>query len=265
MPEPVLFTCAHCLVGGYDFSGQFTELLVNRSSESLDASTMGNQTRKHKGGVRDASITGKGYLDLESSGFDPVIFGGIGTDATLVTAFVNGIPNVACSTQGGYSVSGVSVKHVMGGSYGVLLPFDLDIKSQSELVQAVVLHNCLSTSYGSCAMSTDGVTEVTVPLSTDGIAADAKLYAGFHITTLSTGIVGNGISAVIAAASSSGFATSTNRITFSAKTCKSGTWATPIAKSALSTDQPFYRALITVATGTSTGYTGTGLIWAGLQ
>jgi hypothetical protein len=261
----VVYTCGHCLIDGYDFSSQFTDLTVNRSSENLDVSTMGTGTRKHKGGVRDASIAGKGYVDLESSGLDPVIFGKDGADATLVTAFVNGIPNVACSTGGGYSVSGVSVKYVMGGSYGALLPFELDAKSQSDLVQVAVLHNCLTTGYGSCALSTDGITEVTVPMSTDGIGASEKLYAGFHITTLSTGIVGNGISAVIAAASSSGFGTSSNRITFTAKTCKSGTWATPIAKSALSTDQPFWRAMVTVATGTSTGYTGTGLIWASIQ
>lgn len=259
---PVIFSCAHLLLGGYDFSAQFTDLTVNRSSESLDSSTMGSLTRKHKAGVKDASITGKGFLNLGSSLMDPVIFGGVGTDATLATAFVNGIPAVACSTAGGYGLTGVSVKDVIGGSYGSLLGFDLDLQSQHDLVHAVVLDNALST-----AWSTSGNTGTVIPLSTSGMSTGEQLYGGFHVTSFSTGINGGGlgVSAVIAAASSSGFASSNTRITFSAKTCKHGTWATPIASSSLSTDQPFVRAVVTVATGTSTGNVASGLIWVGMQ
>jgi len=256
----VVFSCAHVLLGAHEFSSQFTDVIVNRSSESLDVSTMGTGTRKHKGGVKDASVTGKGFVNLGSSLMDGVIFGGVAADATLATVFINGIPVVACSTAGGYGMTGVSVKHVVGGSYGQLLPFDLDLQTQHDLVHAVVLDNALST-----AWSTGANTGTAIPLSTSGMSTEEKLYGGFHITALSTGIVSNGISAVIAAASSSGFATSDTRITFSAKTCKSGTWATPIASSALSTDQPFVRAVITVATGTSTGYSASGLIWVGHQ
>lgn len=256
----VIFTCGHALIDAYDFSAQFTELTVNRSSEALDASTMGSATRKHKGGVKDVSITGKGFLNLGSSLMDPVLFGAMGEDAKLVTVFLNGIPAVACSTAGGYAMPSVSVINPIGGSYGQLLPFDLNLQSQHDLVHAVVLDNALSTVWST------GVNNGTaIPLSTSGMSTDEKLYGGMHITALSTGIVSNGISAVIAAASSSGFGSSNTRITFSAKTCKSGTWATPIVSSALSTDQPFVRAVITVATGTSTGYQASGLIWVGHQ
>lgn len=258
-----VFTCAHVLLGGYDLSSQFTELLVNRTSESLDRSTMGSGTKKFKGGVKVSSMSGKGLVNLESSVMDEVVFGTIGGSDILATSFVNGIPVVTSSTEGGFAMLAANMTYVMGTSYGSLLPFNLDLQSRSDLVRAVVLHNCLSTSYGSCAWTTDANVGVAVPLSTAGIAASEQLYGGMHITTLSTAIVGNGISAVIAAASSSGFATSSTRITFAARTCKSGAWATPIAKSALSTDQPFVRAVITVATGTSSGYTGTGLIWVG--
>ena len=256
----VIYSCAHLLVGAYDFSGQLTEMIVNRSSESLDGSTMGTTTRKHKGGVYSANVTAKGLLNLGSSLLDPVIFGGIGTDATLVTAFVNGIPAVACSTAGGYGITAVSVTDVIGGSYGQLLPFDADFQTQHDLVHAVVLDNALST-----AWSTGTNNGTAIPLSTSGMSTGEKLYGGFHITALSTSIVSNGVSATIAAASSSGFATSSTRITFSAKTCKLGQWATPIASGSLSTDQPFVRAIITIATGTSTGYSANGLIWVGHQ
>ncbi len=262
MANEILFTCAHLLVDGFDFSGQLTDLMVNRSSESLDVSAMGSNTRKHKGGVYTANVTAKGWMNLGSSLLDPVIFGGIGTDATLVTSFINGIPAVACSTSGGYGITAVSVKDVIGGSYGQLLPFDADFQTQHDLVHAVVLDNALSSAWSTV---TGGNLGTAIPLSTSGMSTSEKLYGGFHITALSTGIVSNGVSAVIAAASSSGFATSNTRITFSAVTCKGGQWATPIASNALSCDQPFVRAVVTVATGTSTGYSANGLIWVGHQ
>lgn len=261
MSETV-FSCAHLLVDAYDFSNQLTELMVNRSSESLDASTMGTTTRKHKGGVFVSSITAKGLMNLGSSLLDPVIFGGIGADATLVTAFINGIPNVACSTAGGYGLTAVSVKDPIGGSYGTLLPFEIDCQSQHNLVHSVVLDNALSSAWSTV---TGGNLGTAIPLSTSGMSTSESLYGGFHVTALSTGINSLGISAVIAAASSSGFATSNTRITFAARTCKGGQWATPIASSALSTDQPFVRAVVTVATGTSTGNSANGLIWVGMQ
>ena len=78
----VVFSCAHVLLGAHEFSSQFTDVIVNRSSESLDVSTMGTGTRKHKGGVKDASVTGKGFVNLGSSLMDGVIFGGVAADAT---------------------------------------------------------------------------------------------------------------------------------------------------------------------------------------
>ena len=267
MASEVVVSCSHLLVGAYDFSPQCTEVIVNRSSESVDISTMGSATRKHKGGVKDVQVTSKGLVNLADSGLDGVIFNGIAADNSLVTAFPNGIPWVACSTSGGYGVNAVSIKHVLGGSYGAVLPFDFDAMSQSDAVHAVILHNSLTTAWGTCALTTDSNVGAAIPLSTSGMSTSEKLYGGFHITALSTAIGGGGlgVSAVIAAASSSGFLTSSTRITFSAKTCKSGTWATPIASSALSTDQPYVRAVVTMATGTSSGYTGTGLIWVGHQ
>ena len=41
--------------------------------------------------------------------------------------------------------------------------------------------------------------------------------------------------------------------------------ATPVAASALSTDQPWYRSRITVSTGSSTGPTPNGLIWMSIE
>ena len=83
MADNVVLTCAHLLIGGYDFSAQFNELNVNVGSESLDMSTFGSEYRKHKGGVQTASIAAKGFLNLGSSLVDDVIYGTVGGDEKM--------------------------------------------------------------------------------------------------------------------------------------------------------------------------------------
>lgn len=257
MADNVVLTCAHLLIGGYDFSAQFNELNTNVGSESLDMSTFGSEYRKHKGGVQTASIQAKGFLNLGSSLVDPVIYGSIGVDDKIVTAFFDGV--TVGSTFSAYGMGAINVKYMLGGTFGSLLTFDVDAQSRTKLVQAVVLDTALNNNW--TTQSTGGTVLV---FCTSG---DKTLYGGFHITALSTSLCT--ISGVIAANSSSGYTVSnpngTTRITFSAQSCKDGTFATPISGATLSTDQPFYRSVITVSTGTSGGGTARGVIYMGIE
>lgn len=252
MAAEVIYTCAHILIDAYDISAQMTDVTVNYGSESLDATTMGGTARKHKGGLKTSQISGAGYVNLGSSLSDAILFANVGTDDVLATVFLDGIPTA--STVDGFAMGSVLVNYTHGGSVGTLLPFDISMDARDELVQPAVTDNALSTVWST------GTTNGSAVNVTHCSTAE-RLYAGFHVTALSTSIVGNGVSAVIQAASSSGFTTSNNRISFSAQTCKKGTFATPIASGSLSTDQPWFRSVVTVATGTSTGYTANGLIW----
>ena len=257
MADNVVLTCAHLLIGGHDFSAQFNELNVNVGSENLDMSTFGSGYRKHKGGVQTASIAAKGFLNLGSSLVDPVIYDTVGGGDTLVTAFFDGIS--AGSTIGSFGFGAINVQYMLGGTFGQLLTFDVDAQSATKMVEAVVLDNKLTASW------TTAPTASTVRAFCS--SGDKDLYAGFHVTSLSTALCT--ISGIIAANSSSGYAAAnpngTTRITVSAQTCKDGTFAIPIKGTALSTTQPFYRSVITVSTTNGAGGTAHGVIYMGLE
>ncbi|MCR4375679.1 MAG: hypothetical protein NUW22_12600 [Acidobacteria bacterium] len=248
----VIATCSHLLVGGYDISGDLTGLDVSYTSEGQDATTMGHDTRRVVGGLKTSAIAARGYLNLGSSQNEPVLFDNVGVDGTLVTAFLDGI-TTGSTTAVGYGMGTMQGSLNIGVNIGALVPFDLAAMNGSLLVKAVPLENWLST-----ALSTDLATGDSFNLG--GAATSEQLYAGFHVTAVSTSLAGS-VSAIIQAASSSGFGTANTRVSFSALSTKGGTLATPIAPSALSTDQPWYRSRITTTTGTSTGSASNGLIW----
>jgi hypothetical protein len=256
MANEVVLTCAHLLIGGYDFSAQFNDLNVNVGSESLDMSTFGSDYRKHKGGVQTAGITANGFLNLGSSLVDPVIYGTVGGGEKIITAFFNGV--TVGSTYAAFGFGAINVKYNLGGTFGSLLAFDIDGQSATKMVEAVVLDTKLSADWTTA--STGGTVLV---FCTSG---DKKLYGGFHVTSLSTALCT--ISGIIAANSSSGYTAAnpngSTRITFSAQSCKDGTFATPVLGSALSTEQPFYRSVITLSTA-SAGGTARGVIYMGIE
>lgn len=260
MPDTVVLTCAHLLIGGYDFSAQFQELMVTPGAEMLDASSFGSDYRKKKGGIQTGTITGKGKLNLGSSLIDPVLFGKVGVGGDIMTAFFDGI--TAGSTVAAFSMNALSVKYNLGGTFGTLLSFDVEGQSQSRLVPAVVLDNAMVS-----AWSTDSSGGTVVHLPSCSVSSE-MLYGGFHVTALSTGL-GVTITGTITANSSSGYSGSnplgTTRLSFVAQSCKAGTFAVPIPASSLSSDQPFYRSLIVLSTGTSTGPSASGLLFMGLE
>lgn len=243
------------LVGSNDIGADLHTMTVNHASEVLDQTTFGSTTRNHLGGLFVTSIDAQGYVNLGSSLSDPVLFGRVSLP-TLVSVWPTGI-QVGSTMQTGRGMNAVIANYDFGGSVGALLPFTFKAESESDLVRMVTLDNALST-----AWSTDSNTSGAAPLA--HCSTGERLFAGLHVTALSTSL-GATISCVIQAASSSGFASSSTRVTFAAQSCKAGTFATPIAASALSTDQPFLRSVITVSTGSSTGAVANGVIWVGVQ
>lgn len=112
------------------------------------------------------------------------------------------------------------------------------------LVRAIPLVNALA----SALSTTDVSTGYNFPPSTG--ATPNKVYGALHLSSAfnSTARV---LSLVIQSASSSGFpAGVANRITFTLTTSEGAQWGTP---SAVSTDQPWWRASWTMSTVASTG------------
>ncbi len=253
-------TCAHLILGGYDVTADFTELTINYGSEVQDKTTFGRGTRINAGGLKVVSIPGAGYLSLGSSGIEAILFARLGADGEPATGFLNGI-TLGSTQDTGYTMPALEPTLDLGASIGELLPFSMELvpggSGNTDLVRLIVLENFLST-----AMST-GTTNGD-PFNLGAAATSEQLYAALHVTALSTSL-GASISAIIQAASSSGFGTANTRVSFSAVTCKSGVWATPISPNALSTDQPWYRVRLTQSTGSSTGAVSNGLVGMAIQ
>lgn len=247
---------ARLLIDGLDMSADFNTLNVMYGAAALNNTVFGQTTKTTAGGLKSASVTGKGFVNLDSSASDQVLFNDIGSGAFLATLFPNGITENATSTAAnyagyGYAFSHVEVKHNKGGQVGTLLGFDIDLQSAGDLVRAITLKDFTSVA------ATSGVTN-TSPFTRLFATTCEQVYGGLHVTALTTGNT-EAISAVLQSASSSGFATTTNQISFSALTCKAGSYATPILPTALSTDRPFWRAQITTC-----GSTVKGLVWVGI-
>jgi len=249
-------TCSHIFVGGFEFSSDFHTLAVNYGSASQDKTTFGSDTRTFKGGLKTAQMSGTAYLNLGSSGVEAVLFSNVATDGTPATVFLHGI-DVGSTNLTGHGFASVQSQFNPGPQVGVLIPLAVQMDAAGTLARVTVLEDFRST-----AGSTDGLTSGAVNLI--HCSTGEKLYGGWHITALTTGLA-NSISAIIEAASSSGFASSTTRMTFTGRTEKGAQVPTAIEASALSTDQPFIRSVITTTTGTSTGASANGLIWAAIQ
>lgn len=93
------------------------------------------------------------------------------------------------------------------------------------------------------------------------LTAAQRLAGFFHLTgqTCSTARV---LVATVQSASSSGFGTKTTQFTFGLSTAIGSTWPAPIA---VTTDQRYFRAVLTMSTAASTGGTWKGLVGMGIE
>lgn len=119
------------------------------------------------------------------------------------------------------------------------------------LVRAVALKDFRDTALSTSA---NGTAYSTVPP-----ASGERLFAALHLTGVSTGrtFVGK-----VQSASSSGFGSATDEITFSLTSERGSTWKTLASPS---TDRSWRRFSWTLSTAASTAGTWTGLAWIGFR
>ena len=264
MSGATVVTNAKLLLGPYDLGQDLKAITLNLSSAMLDNTTFpsvsGPATAAvaRVAGLKDASLNANGYVDLQSSASDAVIFGYLGSTSPLCTLFPTGI--IAGSTQLGSAYAlqgGVSKYGPIGGNVGTLLPFTVDVQGATTVCKATALDDFTAAANALSTGTTNGTAYGPFTFT-----STQALYAGLHVTALST-TLGTTLSALVQQASSSGFGSSATAVTFSAQSCKYGTWATPVT--AASTSQTFWRVAFTLSTGTSTGGSATGLIWMAIQ
>lgn len=145
----ILYKNASLLVNGAELTGSLHELGIEYSAEMLDETTFGDDTRVHKGGLFNGSISGKGFFD-GSVGSDAVLFKGIGdgsglvanqafqssvvVEDTIVAIFPDGVTEGSTTTGRGFAMKGVLETFNMGGTVGALL--DIAFGAQSRGIEA---------------------------------------------------------------------------------------------------------------------------------
>ena len=120
------FKNAKIFVGGVEVTGDFNDIALSHEAESLDATVFGNDTRVHKGGIKEASLTGGGFWQAGANAIDPTVFESFDLTEQVISVYPDGITAGSTSTGGGYAFKAMTAKYQIGGAVGVLLPFSLE-------------------------------------------------------------------------------------------------------------------------------------------
>lgn len=119
---------------GTDLSSHVTELTVNFSSEMLDETAMGDNTRIRKGGLQDWSFDVTFNQDFAAGAVDVNLFSLIGT-----TSCIEIRPQNICSTAINPRFTGIAVLEnypPLGGAVGSLLQVRGTWQSAGDLARA---------------------------------------------------------------------------------------------------------------------------------
>lgn len=193
-----ILTDARLLVAGHDLSGQSNAVNLEYEAEALDATTFGQTTRIHTGGLKVVRAGAAGFWDsAATTSVDPVIFSRVGTeDVPIVIA-----PSYSAAGDLAYLFRAMKVKYSIESAIGELRAFDVSMEGTggTPLVRGGFLQ------YGSATGNIAGGTAVEL----GAVAADKYLYAALHVFS------GTGNFTVkIQSDDNSGFTSATDRITF---------------------------------------------------
>jgi hypothetical protein len=131
----VVYRNAFFEVNGVNLSDHVAELALNYSSEMLDETAMGDDTRIRKGGLKDWSIEASMHQDHASGEVDATLFSLVGT-----TTCIEVRPQNVCSTTINPRYTGIAVLESyppMGGAVGSLLDTRATFQSAGTLSRAV--------------------------------------------------------------------------------------------------------------------------------
>lgn len=122
----VIYKNARLYVDGFELSGDVNQVGLDYSAEMLDATVMGDSTRKHKGGLKDVRLTAHGFVQYGTWLVDSTLFGQSGADDKVVSVYPDGVTEGSTGGAGrGYAFKAVQTSYTKGGTVGELLAFDV--------------------------------------------------------------------------------------------------------------------------------------------
>ena len=117
----IVYRNAILLIDGCDITVSLHDLGVEYSAEILDETTMGDDTRVHKGGLKTGVISGAGYSNPSDTDVEAVIFSRVGTDDSIVAIFPDGITEGSQVLGMGYAMKAVVEEFALGSQVGQML------------------------------------------------------------------------------------------------------------------------------------------------
>lgn len=130
----VVWRNAYFWLNNVDYAADIAELALNYSSEMLDETAMGDDTRINKGGLKNWSVEAKAHQDFSSSHVGANLFALVGTTTCMEIRPLN-----SCSTAINPNFSGIGVlvnAPPVAGGVGSLLDMAFTIQSAGTLSRA---------------------------------------------------------------------------------------------------------------------------------
>jgi hypothetical protein len=230
--------------GQYDLPGDFSECAVDVGTAAVEGAAFGDLVKTMYPGVDTAKLGAAGFFDPDALGVqaDPVLQAAVGVAGPVITVSpVSGAEGETC-----YSMQALVSEYdpLAGVSVGGMAKFKLSAEAASRMIRGTLLRNTKFTG------TPDSVTGTGSIFQLGAIAAGQSLWAALHIFAI-TGSASPTLTAKIQSATTGGFGSPTDRLTFAAQTAIGSVWATPVAGPI--TDQ-FWRCSFTIS-GTTPAFT----------
>lgn len=214
MGHQVLLNCKLYL-GGFDLSGDLNALGLSWEAETVDDSTFGSgTTRAFLGGLKRILAQHAGHNQYGTNLVDEVLFNRIGVVNQPMTI----APLTGAEGEPAYAFqSSLSRYSPIGGAVGTAADFDVTGEaSGTPLIRGTIAHNATRTATGNGTAFNLGA-----------VGAAQKLYAALHVLAVG-GTATPTLTVKVQSDDASGFASPTDRITFTAATAIGAQWATPV-------------------------------------
>lgn len=158
--------------GGRDLSGELSQVSLEFSAETPDATAFGDNTRRRLPGVRTTGATHNGWWDSVSAAdsLDADLFAKIGA----ASEYMSVSPDGGDLGEYGFSFKVLEAAYNPGGSHGEVFAFEINVVGDGDMIRGLVTTNAVYTT------TTNGtITQVGAP------AALETAFSTIHVVAAS--------------------------------------------------------------------------------
>lgn len=202
-----IITAQSCYLDGYDLTSRSNALAIEYAAEAKDGTTLGQTSRVRQGGLKTVLAAISGFMEPDAT--DAFKFSNMGVKDKPLSF------GLTADTHGAVAMTllATEAELKLGAQVGELLPFDMSAQSSDRLVRGNIL---LTSKAVALTASGNGT-----GLQLGAVASGKKIYAAMHVLNAGTG----SFTAKLQSDDNSGFASATDRITFSAATGIGSQWS----------------------------------------